>query len=327
MKKRELERSGILVAPLALGGNVFGWTVDEPTAFGILDAFIDAGFSLIDTADVYSRWAPGNRGGESETIIDKWMRARGTREWVVLATKVGSEMGPKKRGLSKEHILHAAEASLLRLKTDYIDLYQSHYDDPAAPIEETLAAYEQLIGEGKVRVIGASNFTADRLRQSLVTGGERGLPRYETLQPLYNLVERGEYERTLAPVVREEKLGVLPYYSLAGGFLTGKYRSADDLSKSVRGQGVRKYLNERGLKILDALDRVAEDHHVTPASVAIAWLLTRPGVIAPIASATSVEQLGALIAGAKLELDRASIELLDKASEGSERAVAKTAAA
>jgi aryl-alcohol dehydrogenase-like predicted oxidoreductase len=314
MKKRRLGRSDIVVAPLALGGNVFGWTVDEPTAFSILDAFTAAGFDLIDTADVYPRWAPGNEGGESETIIGTWMKERGNRKKVVIATKVGSEMGPGMRGLSRDYILRAVEASLRRLQTDHIDLYQSHRDDPGAPIEETLAAYGQLIKEGKVRAIGASNFTADRLARSLAISKERGLPRYESLQPLYNLYDRAEFERTLAPLCREQGIGVISYYGLAGGFLTGKYRSVKDLSKSVRGQGVRKYLTERGFRILAALDQVAEHYQVAPASVALAWIMARPGITAPIASATSVEQVKALVEAADIALDQQSIELLDKAS-------------
>lgn len=314
MKKRELGRSGISVAPLALGGNVFGWTVDEPKAFRILDAFVEAGFTLIDTADVYSRWVPGNEGGESEAIIGSWMKARGNRRKVIIATKVGSEMGPDRRGLGRRYILRAVEDSLGRLQTDYIDLYQSHRDDPNTPIEETLAAYAQLIREGKVRAIGASNITAERLRLSRSVSEQQGLPRYESLQPLYNLYDRAEFEQTLAPVAQAQGLGILPYYSLASGFLTGKYRSLLDLSKSVRGQGVRKYLTERGFRILEALDQVAARHHVAPASIALAWLMAHPGITAPIASVTSLEQLNALNAAAKLKLDRSSMELLDNAS-------------
>jgi len=314
MEKRKLGRSGITVAPLALGGNVFGWTVTEPAAFSILDAFVAAGFDLIDTADVYSRWVPGNRGGESETIIGNWMKERGNRWKVVIATKVGSEMGPGLQGLSRDHILRAVEASLRRLQTDHIDLYQSHRDDPAAPIEETLAAYEQLIKAGKVRAIGASNFTADRLAQSLAVSEKKKLPRYESLQPLYNLYDRTEFEQTLAPLCREQQVGVISYYGLASGFLTGKYRSSRDLSKSVRGQRVGTYLTERGFRILAALDQVAARYNVAPASIALAWVMAQPGITAPIASATSVEQLKALVEAAKLKLDQQARELLDKAS-------------
>jgi aryl-alcohol dehydrogenase-like predicted oxidoreductase len=325
MNKRRLGRSDITIAPLALGGNVFGWTIDEKTAFSILDAFVAAGFDLIDTADAYSRWVPGNRGGESETIIGNWMKERGNRKKVVIATKVGSETAPGQQGLSRDHILRAVEGSLRRLQTDYIDLYQSHRDDPAAPIEETLAAYEQLIREGKVRAIGASNFTATRMTQSLAVSAEKGLPRYESLQPLYNLYDREEFEKTLAPLCRAQDIGVISYYGLASGFLTGKYRSVEDLSKSVRGQGVRKYLTARGLRILAALDKVAARYEVAPASVALAWVMAQPGITAPIASATSVEQLGALIKASDLQLDQQALDLLDKAS--AEPAIAKEAGA
>jgi aryl-alcohol dehydrogenase-like predicted oxidoreductase len=314
MKKRELGKTGIQVSPLALGGNVFGWTVNEPTAFKILDAFVEAGFDLIDTADVYPRWVPGNRGGESETIIGSWMKRRGNRQKVVIATKVGSEMGPGMRGLSRVHILSAVEDSLRRLQTDHIDLYQSHQDDPAVPIQETLGAYEQLIKEGKVRAIGASNFSAKRLSRSLAISEEKGLPRYESLQPLYNLYDRAEFERTLAPLCREQGIGVISYYGLASGFLTGKYRSAADLSKSVRGSRVRAYLTERGFRILAALDQVAARYEVAPASIALAWIMAQPGITAPIASATSVEQWKSLAIATRLKLDRQDRELLDKAS-------------
>ena len=314
MKKRKLGRSDITIAPLALGGNVFGWTVDEPTAFKILDAFVAAGFDLIDTADVYPRWVPGNKGGESEAIIGNWMKAPGNRQKVVIATKVGSEMGPGFRGLSRAHILRSVEDSLRRLRTDHIDLYQSHYDDRATPIEETLGAYEQLIKEGKVRTIGASNFTAKRLSRSLAVSEEKGLPRYESLQPLYNLYDRAEFERTLAPLCREQGIGVISYYGLASGFLTGKYRSVKDLSKSTRGQRVRAYLTERGFRILAALDHVAERYDAAPASIALAWVMAQPGITAPIASATSVKQLKELVEAAELILDQEALELLDKAS-------------
>ncbi len=326
MKKRKLGNSGISVAPLALGGNVFGWTVDETAAFKILDAFADAGFTLIDTADVYPRWAPGRRGGESEAIIGAWMKARRNRKKVVIATKVGSEMGPGMRGLSKEYILRAAEASLRRLGTDHIDLYQSHYDDLTTPVAETLAAYGELIRQGKVRAIGASNFTPERLRISLAVSGSTGLPRYESLQPLYNLYSRADFERSLAAVCLEEELGVLAYSSLASGFLTGKYRSAEDLNKSVRGRSVEKYLNERGLRILAALDRLSKRYHASPASVALAWLMARPGITAPIASATSAEQVKELAAAAKLKLDPDAVEALDAASREMPRGTGKAAA-
>jgi aryl-alcohol dehydrogenase-like predicted oxidoreductase len=314
MEKRKLGNSGLEVAPLAFGGNVFGWTVDEPTSFRLLDAFVSAGFNLIDTADVYSRFAPGNEGGESETIIGRWMKGGANRDKVIIATKVGMEMGPGKKGLSKSYILRSAEDSLRRLQTDYIDLYQSHVDDDRTPPEETLEAYAQLIKEGKVRAIGASNYGAERLGQALRVSREHGWPRYESLQPLYNLYDRADYEERLEPVCAEEGLGVISYFSLASGFLTGKYRSEADLSKSPRGRGVKKYLNDRGFRILRALDEVAEKTGSTPARVALAWLIARPSVTAPIASATNVEQLNDLIEATKLSLDDSSIESLNQAS-------------
>ncbi len=314
MKKRKLGNSGLEVSPLAFGGNIFGWTVDEPTSFKLLDAFVSSGFEFIDTADRYSRWAPGNQGGESETIIGKWLKRSGNRNKVLVATKVGMEMGPDKKGLSKPYVLRSVEDSLKRLQTDYIDLYQSHADDPDTPLEETLGAYAQLIEQGKVRSIGASNYTAERLSQALQVSKKNGLPSYQSLQPLYNLYDRADYEGTLEPVCRENGLGVIPYFALASGFLTGKYRSEGDLSKSARGQGVKKYLNERGMRILDALDQVAKRHDSTPARVSLAWLIACPGITAPIASATSLEQLNDLIEATRLELDQSSINLLNEAS-------------
>ncbi|MDA8424277.1 MAG: aldo/keto reductase [Nitrospiraceae bacterium] len=315
MKMRKLGSSGIEVAPLALGTNVFGWTVDERAAFGILDAFVAAGGNLIDTADSYSRWVAGNKGGESETIIGKWMKQSGKRDKVIIATKVGSEMGLKRKGLSKSYILSAIEDSLRRLQTETIDLYQSHRDDADTPLEETLDAYAQLIKQGKVRAIGASNFTAERLCEALRISGQRGYAAYQSLQPRYNLYDRAEYERTLEPLCRERGLGVITYYSLASGFFSGKYRSEKDLSKSVRGLGVKIYMNDRGFRILKALDQVARHYRSTPASVSLAWLMARPGMTAPIASATSPDQLHDLIAATKLELDEESIRLLNTASE------------
>jgi aryl-alcohol dehydrogenase-like predicted oxidoreductase len=314
MKKRKLGNSVLEVAPLALGGNVFGWTVDEPTAFKILDAFVAAGLNLLDTADTYSRWVPGNKGGESESIIGKWLKRSGNRKKVIIATKVGSEMGPNKKGLSKVYILRAVEGSLQRLQTDYIDLYQSHKDDPDTPMEETLDAYAQLIEQGKVRVIGASNFSAERLSQALQVSKKPGYPGYQSLQPLYNLYDRAEYESKLENLCREKGLGVINYSSLASGFLTGKYRSEHDLSKSVRGQGIKTYLNDRGFRILKALDQVAAQYHSTQASVSLAWLIARPSITAPIASATSVAQLNDLIEATKLQLDHSTIVILNKAS-------------
>jgi len=314
VKKRKLGKSGLEVAPFALGGNVFGWTADEATSFKILDAFVGHGFNLIDTADTYSRWVPGNHGGESETIIGKWLKQRGARDKVVIATKVGMEMGPDKKGLSKAYIQREVEDSLKRLQTDYIDLYQSHTDDAATPPEETLEIYAQLVKQGKVRVIGASNFSAERLAQSLQVSESHRYPRYESLQPHYNLYERSEYESKLEPLCREKGIGVISYFSLARGFLTGKYRADADLSKSPRGGGVKTYLNERGMRILDALDKVTKQFRSTPARVSLAWLIARPSVTAPIASATSVEQLDDLAGAASLELDSASIGLLNQAS-------------
>jgi aryl-alcohol dehydrogenase-like predicted oxidoreductase len=296
-----------------LGGNVFGWTIDEPTSFTILDAFVDAGLNFIDTADIYSTWVPGHTGGESETIIGNWLQKSGKRSKIVLATKVGMQM-PSGKGLKKEHILKSAEDSLRRLQTDTIDLYQSHEDDPSTPFEETLNAFAQLIKQGKVRAIGASNYKADRLEAALKTSKDHGLPSYQSLQPKYNLCERADYESSLEPLILKEGVGVVPYYALASGFLTGKYRSEADLGKSARGAGVKKYLNDKGFRILAALDQVAAAHHSTPGKVALAWLMARPGITAPIASATSLDQLRDLVDATTLVLDPASIETLNQAS-------------
>jgi aryl-alcohol dehydrogenase-like predicted oxidoreductase len=313
MEKRRLTQD-VNVAPLAFGGNVFGWTVDENTSFQLLDAFTAEGFDLIDTADVYSAWKPGNKGGESETIIGRWMKQRGNRNKVVIATKVGGDMGEGKT-LKKNYILKAAENSLRRLQTDYIDLYQTHWDDVTTPVEETLEAYAQLVKQGKVRAIGASNMSAERLLQSLQFSEQHGLPRYQTLQPEYNLYSRQKFEQEYEAICKEKGLGVLNYYALASGFFTGKYRSEEDVNKSARGGGVvKKYLNARGLRILQALDEVAQRYHTTPASISIAWLLSRPVITAPIASATSVQQLQDVIKATQLSLDTAAVELLDKAS-------------
>lgn len=314
MEMRNLGRSAIRVAPLAFGGNVFGWTVDEVSAFRLLDKFMEAGFNLIDTADVYSRWVPGHSGGESEVIIGRWLKHIGKRDAAVIATKVGMEMAPDKKGLSKLYIRQAVEDSLRRLQTDYIDLYQSHADDPATPQEETLDAYAELIKQGKIRALGASNFSAERLLQALEISQQSGYPRYESLQPLYNLYDRAEYENTLEPICREHELGVICYYGLASGFLTGKYRSEQDLARSVRGEGVKKYMNQRGFRILAALDEVAKRYQGTPAQVALAWLISRSTVAAPIASATSLTQLDELIAAVDLKLDAEALALLDQAS-------------
>jgi aryl-alcohol dehydrogenase-like predicted oxidoreductase len=314
MKKRKLGNSGLEVAPLALGGNVFGWTADEPMSLRLLDAFVAAGGNLIDTADVYSTWVPGNKGGESETVLGKWLKRGGNRGKVLIATKVGKEMGPDRKGLSKSYILRAAEDSLKRLQTDRIDLYQSHADDPETPLEETLEAFAQLIRQGKVRAIGASNYTADRLAQALDVSARLGYPSYQCLQPLYNLYDRADYETDLEPLCLEKGVAVIPFSSLASGFLTGKYRSEKDLANRSRGEFVKKYLNDRGFRILDALDRVAGRYHSVPAVVSLAWLIARPSVTAPIASATSLDQLTDLIEATKLALDPSSIELLDRSS-------------
>jgi aryl-alcohol dehydrogenase-like predicted oxidoreductase len=314
MKTRKLGNSSLQVTPLCFGGNVFGWTIDEAASFRLLDALTDAGLNFIDTADVYSRWKPGNQGGESETIIGKWLKQSGKRDRLVIATKVGVDMGGGKKGLSKAHMLESVDNSLRRLQTDYIDLYQSHKDDPDTPQEETLTTYAQLIRSGKVRAIGASNFSADRLRQALEISEKHGLPRYESLQPEYNLYIR-TFENELEPLCRESNIGVISYYSLASGFLSGKYRSEQDLSKSPRGNiKVKNYLNERGSRILDALDKVAAEKRSTRAQVAIAWVMSRPSITAPIASATSVEQLQDLLAATELKLDAGSMDVLNRAS-------------
>jgi aryl-alcohol dehydrogenase-like predicted oxidoreductase len=314
VKKRKLGKSGLEVAPLALGGNVFGWTADEAMSFKLLDAFVANGFNLIDTANNYSRWVPGHQGGESETIMGKWLKQRGVRDKVIIATKVGMEMGADQKGLAKSYILKEVEQSLKRLQTDYIDLYQSHIDDEATPLEETLDTYAQLVKQGKVRAIGASNYGGERLAQALEVSAKHGYPSYQSLQPHYNLYERGDYESKLEPVCREKGIGVITYFSLARGFLTGKYRSDADLSKSPRGGGVKGYFNERGFRILETLDRIAKERSSTPARVSLAWLIARPSVTAPIASATNLEQLSDLIEATKLELDRGSIEALNRAS-------------
>jgi aryl-alcohol dehydrogenase-like predicted oxidoreductase len=313
MEKRRLGQSGLHTAPLCLGGNVFGWTLDEPSSFRILDEFVAAGFDFIDTADVYSTWVPGHIGGESETIIGRWFRQRGNRSKVILATKVGWQMPPDGGGLSKAYITRAVEDSLRRLQTDYIDLYQSHVDDADTALEETLGAFGDLIRQGKVRAIGASNYSAARLTQALDLA-QRGLPRYASLQPLYNLYDRAGYESELGPLCVKFGVGAITYFSLASGFLSGKYRSQQDLAGRARAPRVEKYLNPRGMTILRALDEVAAAHESTQASVALAWLMGRPGVVAPIASATSSAQLAALVAAAHLKLDAASIERLDQAS-------------
>jgi len=315
MTKRTLGHTSIEVSTLAFGGNVFGWTVDEPTSFALLDAFVASGLNFIDTADVYSRWVPGNSGGESETIIGNWLQKNpGKRSQVVIATKVGIEMADDKKGLSKAYIKSAVHASLSRLQTDYIDLYQAHRDDSETPLDETLSAFDELVKAGKVRAIGASNYSAERLSEALVVSKAQGYAAYQTLQPLYNLYDRADYESNLEPVCRENGLGVITYFSLASGFLTGKYRSEADLVKSQRGSGVKKYLTDRGHKILAALDEVAGEGGVAPAQVALAWLIARPSVTAPIASATNLEQLSNLVQATHIALSRDEIERLNEAS-------------
>jgi len=314
MNKRRLGGSGIEIAPLALGGNVFGWTIGQPASFQILDGFVDAGFTFIDTADIYSTWVPGNQGGESETIIGNWLKQTGKRSKVVIATKVGIEMSPQDKGLSKAYILRAVEASLKRLQTDYIDLYQSHRDDLETPLDETLAAFHTLIKQGKVRAIGASNYSRDRFAEALRLSEENALPRYESLQPHYNLYERADFETNLEPLCLSSNVGVIPYYSLASGFLTGKYRSEKDTAGAKRGEGIKKLLNERGFRILAALDSVAKEHNSNPTRVALAWLMARPSITAPIASATSLEQLKDLTAAAHLTLSPAGLSRLNEAS-------------
>ncbi|MDB5199757.1 MAG: alcohol dehydrogenase [Chitinophagaceae bacterium] len=314
MEKRKLGNSTIEVAPLAFGGNVFGWTIDEQTSFKLLDAFIAAGFNLIDTADSYSRWKEGNHGGESETIIGNWMKQRSNRDKVIIATKVGSDMGQGKN-LKKNYILKAVEESLKRLQTDYIDLYQSHFDDLSTPVEETIDAYAELVKQGKVKAIGASNLSIERLKRSVEYSESKDLPRYETLQPLYNLYDREAFEKEFRQYCLEKNISVINYYSLASGFLTGKYRSENDLSKSARGGGIKKYMNAHGFKILQALDEVSQRYNTKPATVSIAWLLAQPTIAAPIASATHTEQLNDLISAVDITLDKEAIELLNKASE------------
>ncbi|HEX8011546.1 MAG TPA: aldo/keto reductase [Casimicrobiaceae bacterium] len=314
MDKRKLGNTGFEVAPLAFGGNVFGWTADEATSFRLLDAFVAAGFNLIDTADSYSRWVSGHRGGESEAIIGRWIARRGRHDDVIVATKVGSDMGQGHKVLRKDYILRAAEASLRRLQVDCIDLYQSHWDDENTPFEETLSAYDELLRQGKVRAIGASNLSAPRLAQALEASRAHGLPRYQTLQPQYNLYDRDTFEGELQSLCVRENVGVITYFSLRGGFLTGKYRSESDFDKSARGPGMKKYLNPRGLKILDALDVVARRYDATPAQVSLAWLMARPGVTAPIASATNPTQLQEILRATALKLDAEAMAALDRAS-------------
>ncbi|MFC4143138.1 aldo/keto reductase [Pedobacter mendelii] len=313
MEKRILGKTDLNIAPIVFGGNVFGWTIDEQKSLQILDNFVDSGFNFIDTADVYSRWKSGNKGGESETIIGNWLKKHGKRHDVIISTKVGADMGQGK-SLKKDYIINQVEHSLSRLQTDYIDLYFSHFDDVTTTVEETLSAYETLIRAGKIRWIGASNFSVDRLKQSLLASATNDLPKYQVYQPGYNLFDRAEFERDHEKICLEQDLGVITYYSLASGFLTGKYRSEDDLKKSQRGGGVKKFLNDRGYQILDALDKVADKHHVEPASVALAWLIYHPSITAPIASVTDLNQLKSFTEAADLKLMPEDISILDKAS-------------
>ncbi len=314
MQTRKLGKSGLDIAPLVFGGNVFGWTVDEKTSFELLDAFVDAGFNCVDTADVYSRWKPGNKGGESETIIGNWFRTSGKRNKVILASKCGNEMAPDKKGLKKAYIVQAVEDSLKRLQTDVIDLYQSHRDDPSTPVEETMEAHAQLVKAGKVRAVGASNYSAARLADSLEASAKLGIPRYETLQPNYSLCERAEFEGDVQNLCVKEGVSVIPYYSLASGFLTGKYRSEADLGTKARAAGVKKYLNPKGYGILKALDDGSRKTGATQAQVALAWLLAQPAIAAPIASATSVAQLKEILKSTTVKLDQDSLAALNSAS-------------
>ena len=314
MQLRTLGRSNLRVAPLCLGGNVFGWTATETASFAVLDAFVGAGLNFVDTADVYSVWVPGHRGGESETVLGNWLKRTAKRKDVVIATKVGMEMAPDRKGLSAAHIERSVEQSLRRLQTDYIDLYFSHCDDTGVPMEETLGTYQKLIAEGKVRAVGASNFSAARMTEALEMSRKNGLPRYEVLQPHYNLYARSDYESSLEPLCVEQQIGVVSYFALASGFLSGKYRTPADAGKSARGKGiVDKFLNERGLRILAALDDVGRRCSASPATVALAWQIARPSITAPIASATAVSQLSELIAATQLKLDAAAIEQLNAA--------------
>ena len=314
MQTRRLGRTDLSIAPLVLGGNVFGWTVDKKASFAVLDRFAAAGMTAIDTADVYSAWVPGNQGGESETIIGEWMKARGNRGRIVVITKVGSPMGKGKEGLKAGYIAEAAEASLKRLQTDVIDLYLSHWPDMATPFEETLGAYQRLIEQGKIRWCGASNLPVAMLEAALAAAKAKGLPRYEVLQPEYNLADRQGFEGGLADFCKREEIGVITYFSLAKGFLSGKYRSEGDLSKSARGGDVKAYLNPRGFRIIDALEAVAARHKAKPAEVALAWIMARPGVTAPIASATSIEQVDSLVRATELKLSAADMDALNAAS-------------
>ncbi|HHS9739590.1 TPA: aldo/keto reductase, partial [Raoultella ornithinolytica] len=313
MNTRPLGKTGFSIAPLVFGGNVFGWTCDEKNSFAILDAFVDHGFDAIDTADVYSRWADGNQGGESETLIGRWLRARpGMRDKVKIFTKVGSDLGlPGQKGLKKAWIQQAVENSLRRLNTDYIDLYFAHWPDPETPIAETLSAFHALQQAGKIRATGASNLDAQQLSAALEVARKEGLPAWQVLQPEYNLYHRSAFEGALCDLCISREIGVVTYYSLASGFLTGKYRQQADLAQSQRGSGIGKYLNPRGMRIIDTLEEVAAQHHAKPGEVALAWLMGREGVTAPIASATSVAQVESFARAAQLTLNAAQLARLE----------------
>lgn len=314
MNYKTLGKSSLSVSRLTFGGNVFGWTLNETESFRILDQFVDAGFNSIDTADTYSKWVEGNQGGESETIIGNWLKNNGKRDQVIIGTKLGGELGSNQKGLSAAYMVKAVEASLTRLQTDYIDLYQAHYDDLNTSQEETLEAFDKLIKEGKVRYIGASNLSGERLKSSLEISKKNNLAEYISLQPLYNLYDRSKFETEYFPLIKEYNIGVLPYYSLASGFLSGKYRSESDLNKSLRGHGIKKYLNERGFKILNALDKIAETHGASPARVALAWLLHKPEITSPIVSATNDKQMNELILSTQLSLSPEEMQFLDQES-------------
>jgi aryl-alcohol dehydrogenase-like predicted oxidoreductase len=315
MQTRTLGHTNITVVPVVLGGNVFGWTVDSPTSFSLIDTFVDRGFNCIDTADVYSRWLPGNKGGESETILGDWFKRSGKRDKIVLATKVGMDMGEGRKGLRKRHILEAAEASLKRLQTDRIDLYQSHQDDETVPALETLEAFDQLIKQGKVRAIGASNFSGIRLTEVIECALKQNVPAYQTLQPEYNLYSRQQYETDLAPIAKKYGLGVITYFSLASGFLTGKYKREEDAKGANRGSRVQRYFDERGKKILKALDKLTQQTGAHQAAIALAWLIAQPTVTAPIASVTNKKQLETLFAAVEMRLSEEQIKLLNEASD------------
>ncbi|WP_374462700.1 aldo/keto reductase [Chryseobacterium sp.] len=313
MEKRKIKNTDLTIAPINFGGNVFGWTLDEKQSFDILDRFTEAGFNFIDTADTYSWWVNG-KGGQSEEIIGKWMKSRNNRNNIVLATKVGSQTKEHGFDISRKHILKSVDESLLRLQTDHIDLYYTHFDDDTTPVEETLSAYDEIIKAGKVRYIAASNLSPERLKASFDAAEKNNLPKYVALQPHYNLMEREGFEQNYAPLAEQFDLSVFPYWSLAAGFLTGKYRNEADLAKSARGEGVRKYLNDKGLEVLKALDQVSAKHNTTQGTVSLAWLLSNPLITAPIVSATSASQLETVFNAPKLVLDQEDIDLLNNAS-------------